>query len=114
VSFAYGTLAPAVVSHVSLEIQPGQHIGIVGRSGSGKSTLAHLLLGLYRPTSGRIEFDDLDLTGLDAGSVRRQLGIVTQRPYLFVVLRPGEHRAVQPGAAARGGRRGGPDRLRAR
>ena len=83
VSFAYSTLAPAVVSHVSLEIQPGQHIGIVGRSGSGKSTLAHLLLGLYRPTSGRIEFDGLDLAGLDAGSVRRQLGIVTQRPYLF-------------------------------
>ncbi len=48
VSFAYGPLAPTVVSHVSLEIQPGQHIGIVGRSGSGKSTLAHLLLGLYR------------------------------------------------------------------
>ncbi len=83
VSFAYGPLAPTVVSHVSLEIQPGQHIGIVGRSGSGKSTLAHLLLGLYRPMSGRIEFDGLDLADLDAGSVRRQLGIVTQRPYLF-------------------------------
>ncbi|HEY3651221.1 MAG TPA: peptidase domain-containing ABC transporter [Streptosporangiaceae bacterium] len=83
VSFSYGPLAPAVVSHVSAEIQPGQHIGIVGRSGSGKSTLAHLLLGLYRPTSGRIEFDGLDLASLDAGAVRRQLGIVTQRPYLF-------------------------------
>ncbi|HET9080617.1 MAG TPA: peptidase domain-containing ABC transporter [Trebonia sp.] len=83
VSFSYGPLAPTVVSGVSLEIQPGQHIGIVGRSGSGKSTLAHLLLGLYRPTSGHIEFDGLDLGGLDAGSVRRQLGIVTQRPYVF-------------------------------
>jgi ABC-type bacteriocin/lantibiotic exporter with double-glycine peptidase domain len=83
VSFSYGTLAPAVVSHVSLDIQPGQHIGIVGRSGSGKSTLAHLLLGLYRPASGRIEFDGHDLASLDAGSIRRQLGIVTQRPYLF-------------------------------
>jgi ATP-binding cassette, subfamily B, bacterial len=83
VSFSYSPLAPCVVSHVDLEIQPGQHIGIVGRSGSGKSTLAHLLLGLYRPTSGRIEFDGQDLAGLDAGSLRRQLGIVTQRPYLF-------------------------------
>jgi ABC-type bacteriocin/lantibiotic exporter with double-glycine peptidase domain len=83
VSFSYGPLAPTVVSGVSLEIQPGQHIGIVGRSGSGKSTLAHLLLGLYRPTSGHIEFDGLDLGGLDAGSIRRQLGIVTQRPYVF-------------------------------
>src|SRR5258708_5493155 len=60
VSFSYGTLAPAVVSHVSVEIQPGQHIGIVGRSGSGKSTLAHLLLGLYRPTAARIELDGQD------------------------------------------------------
>jgi ATP-binding cassette, subfamily B, bacterial len=83
VSFSYGRLAPTVVSNVCLDIQPGQHIGIVGRSGSGKSTLAHLLLGLYRPTSGRIEFDGQDLVDLDAGSVRRQLGIVTQRPYLF-------------------------------
>jgi ABC-type bacteriocin/lantibiotic exporter with double-glycine peptidase domain len=83
VSFSYSPLAPAVVSAVSLEIEPGQHIGIVGRSGSGKSTLAHLLLGLYRPTSGRIEFDGLDIAVLDAGSVRRQLGIVTQRPYVF-------------------------------
>jgi ABC-type bacteriocin/lantibiotic exporter with double-glycine peptidase domain len=83
VAFSYGPLAPNVVSDISLEIQPGQHIGIVGRSGSGKSTLAHLLLGLYRPTSGRIEFDGHDLADLDAGSVRRQLGIVTQRPYLF-------------------------------
>jgi ATP-binding cassette, subfamily B, bacterial len=83
VSFSYGKLAPPVLSDVSLEIQPGQHIGIVGRSGSGKSTLAHLLLGLYRPTSGRIEYDGQDLASFDAGSVRRQLGIVTQRPYLF-------------------------------
>ena len=83
VSFSYGRLAPTVINSVSLEIQRGQHIGIVGRSGSGKSTLAHLLLGLYRPTSGRIEFDGQDLASLDAGSVRRQLGIVTQRPYLF-------------------------------
>jgi ABC-type bacteriocin/lantibiotic exporter with double-glycine peptidase domain len=83
VSFCYGKLAPSVLSDVSLEIQPGQHIGIVGRSGSGKSTLAHLLLGLYQPTSGRIEYDGQDLAGFDAGSVRRQVGIVTQRPYLF-------------------------------
>jgi ATP-binding cassette, subfamily B, bacterial len=83
VSFRYGTLGPAVVSQVSLEIRPGQHVGIVGRSGSGKSTLAHLLLGLYQPTSGRIEFDGRDLAGLEAGSVRRQVGIVTQHPYLF-------------------------------
>jgi ATP-binding cassette, subfamily B, bacterial len=83
VSFAYGPLAPLAVADVSLEVSPGQHIGIVGRSGSGKSTLAHLLLGLYLPISGEIEFDGMNLRDLDVVSLRRQLGIVTQRPYLF-------------------------------
>ncbi len=83
VSFRYGTLSPAVVRNVSLDIFPGQHVGVVGRSGSGKSTLAHLLLGLYRPTDGQILFDGQDLAELDARSIRRQLGIVTQHPYVF-------------------------------
>jgi len=83
VSFAYGPLAPAVVKDVSLEVQPGQQLGIAGRSGSGKSTLAHLLLGMYPPTSGRILFDGSDLAELELKSLRRQIGIVTQRPYLF-------------------------------
>src|SRR4029453_16725741 len=84
VSFAYGgPLASPVVKDVSLEVQPGQLLGIVGRSGSGKSTFAHLLLGLYLPTSGRIQFDGRDLAELDFRSLRSQIGIVTQRPYLF-------------------------------
>jgi ATP-binding cassette subfamily B protein len=83
VSFAYGPLAPEVVKDVSLEVQPGQQLGIAGRTGSGKSTLAHLLLGMYPPTSGRILFDGSDLAGLELKSLRRQIGIVTQRPYLF-------------------------------
>jgi ATP-binding cassette, subfamily B, bacterial len=83
VSFAYGPLAPQVVKDVSLEVQPGQHLGIAGRSGSGKSTLARLLLGMYPPTSGRILFDGKDLAELELKSLRRQIGIVTQKPYLF-------------------------------
>jgi ATP-binding cassette, subfamily B, bacterial len=83
VSFAYGPLAPAVLKNVSLEVQPGRQLGIVGRTGSGKSTLAHLLLGMYPPTSGRILFDGCDLAELELQSVRRQIGMVTQRPYLF-------------------------------
>jgi ATP-binding cassette subfamily B protein len=83
VSFSYGPLAPVVVKDVSLEVEPGQQLGIVGRTGSGKSTLAHLLLGLYPPTSGRILFDGRNLAELDLKSLRRQIGIVTQRPYLF-------------------------------
>jgi len=54
-------------------------VAIVGQSGAGKSTLAKLMLGLYQPSSGRVLFDGLDLTGLDLQSVRQQFGIVAQR-----------------------------------
>jgi ABC-type bacteriocin/lantibiotic exporter with double-glycine peptidase domain len=83
VSFAYGPLAPPVVKDVSLDVAPGRELGIVGRTGSGKSSLARLLLGMYPPTSGRILFDGNDLAGLELKSLRGQIGIVTQRPYLF-------------------------------
>ena len=82
-SFSYGPLDPVVVRDVSLKIEPGEMVAIVGRSGSGKSSLASLLLGLHRPTSGRILFDGMNLTDLDLRTVRNQLGIVTQRSYLF-------------------------------
>jgi ABC-type bacteriocin/lantibiotic exporter with double-glycine peptidase domain len=83
VNFQYSPQSPIVVRDVSVSIHPGQFVAIVGRSGSGKSTLASLLLGLYPPASGRVRYDGVDLSKLDLRSVRRQLGIVTQRPYLF-------------------------------
>jgi ABC-type bacteriocin/lantibiotic exporter with double-glycine peptidase domain len=83
VSFRYGPLAPYAVQEVSLQIEPGQFVAIVGRSGAGKSTLASLLLGLYTPSGGRILFDGADLTTLDVRSVRSQVGIVPQQPFLF-------------------------------
>lgn len=83
VSFRYSALRPMVVRDVSLEIEPGQFVALVGSSGAGKSTLAYLLLGLYPPTAGRVLYDGLDLARLDLRTVRRQLGIVLQQPYLF-------------------------------
>lgn len=83
VSFRYSTNGSDAVDDVSIEIAPGETIALVGRSGSGKSTLAHLILGLYRPTRGRVLYDGRDLTKLEAGSVRGQLGIVPQNSYLF-------------------------------
>ena len=82
-SFRYSSLAPLAVDGVSVQIRPGQLVAIVGRSGSGKSTLARLLLGLYEPEAGSVRYDGTDLRELEARSVRRQLGIVTQGSYLF-------------------------------
>jgi ATP-binding cassette subfamily B protein len=83
VSFRYAPQAPLVVSDVSLSVAPGQFVALVGRSGSGKTTLANLLLGLYRPASGRVLFDGADLAELDLRSVRRQFGVVNQNFSLF-------------------------------
>jgi ABC-type bacteriocin/lantibiotic exporter with double-glycine peptidase domain len=83
VSFRYSDNTPFVVHDVSMHIKPGALIALVGASGSGKSTLARMLLGLYRPTQGKIFYDGLDLANLNLGSVRRQIGVVPQEPYLF-------------------------------
>ncbi|MCG8461029.1 MAG: peptidase domain-containing ABC transporter [Holophagales bacterium] len=83
VSFRYSPSAPLVAKDISVEIEPGTFVALVGPSGSGKTTLANLCLGLYPPSSGRILFDGVHLATLDLRSVRSQLGIVTQQPYLF-------------------------------
>lgn len=82
VAFAYGEGAP-VLHDVSIAIEPGEHVALVGSSGSGKSTLLRLLLGLERPERGAILFDDQDLSSLDLALVRRQIGVVTQNGRLF-------------------------------
>jgi ATP-binding cassette subfamily B protein len=83
VSFRYGTQGALVVKDVTLDIEPGTSVAIVGRSGAGKSTLANLLLGLYAPSEGGIYYDSHNLSDLDITAVRRQLGIVPQNPYIF-------------------------------
>jgi ABC-type bacteriocin/lantibiotic exporter with double-glycine peptidase domain len=83
VSFRYGPSDPLVVRDVSLHIPAGSTVALVGRSGSGKSTLAALLLGLHKPTEGRIVYDSYDLNELDHKLVRQQLGIVPQHPFIF-------------------------------
>ncbi len=83
VTFQYAANLPPAVENISLEVAPGQMVAIVGRSAAGKTTLANLMLGLYRPTRGRVLYDGSDLTGLDARSVRSQLGVVTQHTHLF-------------------------------
>ena len=83
VTFRYSPAGPKVLQDISVRINPGQFVAIVGPSGSGKSTLAGLLVGLFPPTEGKIFFDEVDLATLDPTSVRRQFGVVVQKPYLF-------------------------------
>lgn len=83
VSFRYDPQAPYVLDDMSLHIEPGQKIAIVGRTGSGKSTLGRLLLGLYQPTTGEISYDGLLLRSLNYQDVRSQFGVVLQNVSIF-------------------------------
>lgn len=83
VSFRYRPDVPEVLRQVSLYIQPGEIIGIVGRSGSGKSTLTKLIQRLYIPDRGRVLLDGHDLSVIDTTSLRHQIGVVLQENNLF-------------------------------
>jgi ATP-binding cassette subfamily B protein len=84
VSFGYGTDGAAdAMSHISLQIPPGQTVALVGATGAGKSTFAKLVARFYDPTSGRVLVDGHDLRDVSSYSLRRQMGIVPQEAFLF-------------------------------
>ncbi|TDV69941.1 type I secretion system permease/ATPase [Pseudomonas sp. LP_7_YM] len=83
VHFRYRPDGSEVLRALSLDIEPGEIIGIVGRSGSGKSTLTRLLQRLYLPERGRVLIDGSDLALSDVASLRRQIGAVLQENMLF-------------------------------
>ncbi|KAF3909249.1 hypothetical protein ABW20_dc0105160 [Dactylellina cionopaga] len=72
-----------VLKNVSMQINPGEFIAIVGASGAGKSTLAALMERLYTPSSGNVIFSGYNVLDLDIENLRRQVAIVPQHPYLF-------------------------------
>jgi subfamily B ATP-binding cassette protein MsbA len=82
VSFWYND-GQSVLSDLSFEIKPGEHVAIVGLSGAGKSTLMHLFLRFFDPTRGRILLDGHDLRGLRVGALRQSVSLVSQDVYLF-------------------------------
>nr|WP_153549524.1 type I secretion system permease/ATPase [Pseudomonas aeruginosa] len=83
VHFRYRPDGSEILRGISLQIQPGEVIGVVGRSGSGKSTLTRLLQRLYTPERGRVLVDGMDLALADVSSLRRQIGVVLQDNMLF-------------------------------
>jgi ATP-binding cassette subfamily B multidrug efflux pump len=87
VSFAYGGKTK-VIDKLSLEIRPGEKIGLVGRSGAGKSTIVNLLLRFYDVEQGRVLVDGQDVSRVTQDSLRAQIGMVTQDTSLL-------HRSVR-------------------
>lgn len=92
----------AIIRDVSLAINEGDYITIVGPSGSGKSTLLKLCSDLISPTSGCITYNGQDLTAIDPESYRKEVGYCFQRPYLFAktvrrnILFPYDIRGMKP------------------
>ncbi|MBY6159520.1 ABC transporter ATP-binding protein/permease [Mameliella alba] len=82
VYFAYGGRTGGV-SGISLTVQPGEKLAIIGASGAGKSTLVSLLLRLYDTESGAVRIDGTDVSGVTQASLRRQIGMVTQETAMF-------------------------------
>jgi ATP-binding cassette subfamily B protein len=82
VTFSYGE-GPAVLRGFSLELEPGETVAIVGRTGSGKSTVTRLLARFYDVDDGAVLVDGHDVRDLTTVSLRSQVGIVLDEPFLF-------------------------------
>ena len=82
VSFDYGN-GIKVLQDISFKIKQGSVVAIMGTTGSGKSSLVHLLTRLYDCTSGKILIDGIDIKKINRKSLRKQIGIVLQEPYLY-------------------------------
>ncbi len=90
-SFAYDRVEP-VIDGLSLDVRPGEKVGVVGRSGAGKSTLVNLLLRFHDPADGRILIDGRDIATVTQESLRRQIAMVTQDTSLL-------HRSIRDNIA---------------
>jgi subfamily B ATP-binding cassette protein HlyB/CyaB len=83
IHFRYQAETPLVLNDVSLLLEPGEVVGIVGRSGCGKSTLTKLIQRLYGMEAGRVLVDGHDIAHADPQQLRRQIGVVLQDSFLF-------------------------------
>jgi len=82
VGFAYGD-GPAVLSNFSLDLAPGETVAMVGRTASGKTTVSRLLPRFYDVTAGSVQIDGHDVRDVTLTSLRAQIGVVLDEPFLF-------------------------------
>jgi len=99
VNFSYPSRPEtAALAHLTLDIQPGETVAVVGPSGAGKTTLFQLFLRFYDPQSGRIQLDGVDITKLDLHTLRDAIGIVPQDTVIFSADAMENIRYGRPGA----------------
>lgn len=82
VSFSYEE-GQEVLKNISFQIHPNETVSFVGKSGSGKSTIFNLISALYKPNEGMITFDGIPLNQLDKTSIRQNMSVISQNPYIF-------------------------------
>ena len=82
VSFRYDPEKP-LIEDLSLEVEPGQTVAIVGPTGAGKTTLVNLLMRFYEVTGGRITLDGVDIATMSREELRAEIGMVLQDTWLF-------------------------------
>jgi ATP-binding cassette subfamily B protein len=97
VSFGYDAEIP-VIRDINLRIAPGETVAFVGATGAGKSTMAKLVTRFYDPTGGRVLIDGYDLRDVTLLSLRQQLGVVPQEPFLFAGTMRENIAFARPGA----------------
>lgn len=83
VTFSYPETEEPVLRDLNLDIDPGEFVGLVGPTGAGKTTVIKLLVRFYDPDEGSITIDGHDLMDLDLTALRREIGYVSQEPFLF-------------------------------
>lgn len=83
VSFSYGAGERLALDGLSLQVEPGETVALVGRSGAGKSTVVNLLLRFFDPSSGRVLLNGTDLRDMPLQAARGQISVVSQDTYLF-------------------------------
>lgn len=83
VLFHYPKQTVPALNNLSFNLEPGEHVGVIGAVGSGKTTIERLLINLYQPESGSVQLDGTDVRQIDPGDLRRNVGAVQQSPQLF-------------------------------
>ncbi|MFD1261437.1 heme ABC transporter ATP-binding protein/permease CydC [Entomomonas asaccharolytica] len=83
ISFSYPEQPQQVLSNISLQLQTGQHVALLGKTGCGKSTLLQLLTRAWDPQQGQIILNQIALPDYDEQTIRQMISVVTQRVYIF-------------------------------